>query len=521
MLAPRQWARVTNDERRHLDELMGTQEKLPPNYGKLDVALRSVGYTFEAAVADIVDNSIDADARNVAVRLVLTEQGRLDLAVWDDGKGMSARTLREAMRFGADVTQEIERLGKFGLGLKLASLGQAKELRVISSKNGELSGRAWLEEGIKKGFECYIKDADECQATIKKFTPDLKWSGSGTLVVWHHLYRVGVNHTDPQAHAQKLLNRIRDHLALSFHRFLADTSSASGRKPLRLFLDIFDAKTGRSGLTRRVDCLNPFGYDRTGCEEFPSEMSVDGSFAKKVQMRAHIWPPKSKDPEYKLPGGANKRQGFYFYRNNRLIQAGGWNGIRDEDTHVSLARVEIDFAPDFDVEVSLDVKKMNVALPPDLARALQRARTPSGCDFKKYLGLAEETYRTRTKLATEQPAIPSTGLPAGLRSFLEGEYKIKGAGRHRRISFCWEELPEDEFFSVDVDENTVSLNSVYRREAQHGLRPSSTDTPVLKCLLFMVVEDAFYHERIGPKLRARLDRANRVLIEALSHERSL
>jgi len=101
---------------------MSIEEGLPPNYGKLDVALRSIGYSFEVAVADVIDNSIDAQAKNVLVRLINTGDGHLDLAIWDDGCGMGEKTLKEAMRFGADVSQEIERLGKFGLGLKLASL---------------------------------------------------------------------------------------------------------------------------------------------------------------------------------------------------------------------------------------------------------------------------------------------------------------------------------------------------------------------------------------------------------------
>ena len=101
---------------------MSIEERLPPNYGKLDVALRSIGYSFEVAVADVIDNSNDAQAKNVLVRLINTGDGHLDLATWDDGCGMGEKTLKEAMRFGADVSQEIERLGKFGLGLKLASL---------------------------------------------------------------------------------------------------------------------------------------------------------------------------------------------------------------------------------------------------------------------------------------------------------------------------------------------------------------------------------------------------------------
>lgn len=86
---------------------MSRLEALPPNYARLDKALRSIGYSFEAAVADIIDNSIDAGARNVLVRFILHRDKPLDLAIWDDGSGMSEATLKEAMRFGADVNEEI------------------------------------------------------------------------------------------------------------------------------------------------------------------------------------------------------------------------------------------------------------------------------------------------------------------------------------------------------------------------------------------------------------------------------
>src|SRR5258705_388504 len=151
---------------------MSTEEVLPPNYRKLDVALRSIGYSFDAAVADVIDNSIDAKAKNVLVRLITNREGHLDLAIWDDGCGMSEKTLKEAMRFGADVSQEIERLGKFGLGLKLASLSQAREVRVVTVKDDKLSGRAWLEHGIATGFACTIFETSECEQLVAKVVPD-------------------------------------------------------------------------------------------------------------------------------------------------------------------------------------------------------------------------------------------------------------------------------------------------------------------------------------------------------------
>jgi hypothetical protein len=493
---------------------MSVKESLPPNYARLDVALRSIGYSFEAALADIIDNSIDASARSVLVRLVTRRNRPLDIAIWDDGVGMSPPLLKEAMKFGADVNQEIGRLGKFGLGLKLASLSQARELRVFSYRDGQTSGRGWLEEGIKNAFTCEIFDPKECQTAIKDLVPDRRWKKSGTLVWWSQLYRVGQNHSSPNEHAQKLLHRLNNYLSLAFHRFL----DGSPRK-VDIQLEIYDADTKTSGVPWPLTALNPFGYDRSGHKGFPHRMFLQDGYKDRVSVTAHIWPPNSDAPNYKLPGGANARQGFYFYRNNRLIQGGGWNGIREAEPHSSLARVEIDIAPDVDVELSLDVKKVEIQLPSSLATAFQKAKTESGIDFKKYLSLADETYRTRQATDAELPLIPSQGLPAQFAEFLHRELRIKSTSKHKDLAIEWADLSRDAFFDFDRKEGRLYLNRAYRKMLLHGLPGSSADLPVVKCLVFLLLRDALASQRTGSKVREQLDLLNRILIEAVKYER--
>lgn len=497
---------------------MSKTEHLPPNFGRLDKALRSIGYSFEAAVADIIDNSIDANATNVLVRFILRKNKALDLVICDDGNGMSPETLREAMRFGADVTQELDRLGKFGLGLKLASLSQAKELRVFSHNGDDTSGRAWLEQGISSGFMSTILDPAECRAALKSLVPDRPWRKTGTVVWWSHLYRVGQNHSDPDEHAQKLMRRLKDYLSLAFHRFLG------GKTPLvnlvKMEVDIFDGDSSLEGLPLTLESLDPFGYGVTGLKGFPAELVPADGYTGRIKITGHIWPPNSAAPEYALPGGANSRQGFYFYRNNRLIQGGGWNGMREAEPHRSLARLEVDMHPDFDMEVSLDVKKVEIQLPPDFVKAIQRSRTPSGVDFKKYLAVAEETYRTKPVTEDELPLIPVDGLPSDLRDFLLKELRIDGTKRFRKLKFAWSPLGDDEFFELDSDHDTLRLNKLYRRQLLHGLDGSSTDIPVVKCLLFLVLRDVLYSQRISSKVRERVEQANRILACAVKHERS-
>lgn len=493
---------------------MSKTEHLPPNFGRLDTALRSIGYSFEAAVADIIDNSIDAKARNVLVRFILRKNKALDLVIWDDGNGMSSETLKEAMRFGADVTQEMDRLGKFGLGLKLASLSQAKELRVFSYLGSKTSGRGWLEEGISSGFMSTILAGSECRDMLKFLVPDHPWQKSGTAVWWSHLYRIGLNPSDPNEHAQKLMRRLKNYLSIAFHRFLKRSP-----RVVKMEIDIFDGDSSIEGLPLPLESLNPFGYDATGLKGFPAKLVPADGFADRIKITGHIWPPNSSAPEYALPGGANGRQGFYFYRNNRLIQGGGWNGMREAEPHRSLARLEIDIHPDFDMDISLDVKKVEIQLPPDLVKAIQRSKTSSGVDFKKYLSFAEETYRTKPITEDELPLIPVDGLPADLRDLLLKELRIDGTKRFRKLKFAWSSLDDDHFFQLDRDHDTLRLNKSYRRQLLHGLDGSSTDIPVVKCLLFLVLRDVLYSQRISSKVRERIEQANRILACAVKHER--
>lgn len=179
----------------------------------------------------------------------------------------------------------------------------------------------------------------------------------------------------------------------------------------------------------------------------------------------------------------------------------------------------MDIASDFDVDISLDVKKVEIQLPPDLATAIQKATTRSGIDFKKYLATADQTYRTRRVTESELPLIPSFGLPAQLTKFLHDELRIKATNKHRDLKFKWMHLDESLFFEIDRDAGDLYLNRAFRKQLLHGLAGSSADLPVLKCLLFLVLEDALSSERMSSKSRERIDQVNRILLKAVRYER--
>ena len=249
-------------------------------------------------------------------------------------------------------------------------------------------------------------------------------------------------------------------------------------------------------------------------------MFLEGCYRGRVAIKAHVWPSQSASPSYRLPGGVNSRQGFYFYRNNRLIQGGGWNGMREAEPHSSLARLEIDISPDFDVDVSLDVKKVEIQLLPELVLSIQKAKTASGADFKSYLSIAEEAYRKRKISETELPLIPSIGLPTPLRRFLYNELRIERTAKHRNLNILWKHMDTGVFFEIDREAGYLYLNWAYRTQLLHGLSGSAADIPVVKCLLFLLLEDVLGSERMGSKMRERIEQLNRILVEAVRYERT-
>lgn len=117
---------------------------LPPSAADLLESMRAIGYSFEAALADLIDNSLSADARQI--ELHFSPYDRPYVVVLDDGAGMSPSELTAAMRHGSRdprLARDSRDLGRFGLGLKTASLSQCRRLTVVSWKDGQRSARQW------------------------------------------------------------------------------------------------------------------------------------------------------------------------------------------------------------------------------------------------------------------------------------------------------------------------------------------------------------------------------------------
>ena len=483
------------------------RRKLPPDDRGVFRLASNIGYGLAESVSDLVDNSVDAGARNVLVR-VYQEAGRLtQLAVVDDGDGMDADSLVEAMRIGS-TTKGPESLGKYGIGLKAASLGHTDTLTVISRRDGIPGAVRYTPEGIADGWK--LDQLDEETATSALGQP---WGGflsleqSGTIVVWEHMRRFAAAEGNPAKRFGQLARHLSSHLGLHFQRFL--------ERELAIYIDLLVEDAGSAGLARVVAPLDPFPVE-SGHSGYPTSFQIPIAKGPTLELKAFIWPANSTAPGYKLDGKAAQRQGFYFYRNDRLVQAGGWNGWRNNDAepHFSLARARLELPGD-DALFGLNAQKNGIVPPPGFIDALDVAR--AGTTFlSDYVRQAEKTYRDATGAgAAGRPApILSKGVSKRIRSQLADAAQTNGASK--AVEMRWSKLPEDIFFEISPGGSEILLNQRYRSKVLAGSTASAADAPLVKTLLFLLLRDDLGRKHSNRKVSERHADVNSVLITALS-----
>lgn len=360
-------------------------ELVEPNAPAMIESLRAVGYTVQAAVADLIDNSISAHARNVWVNF-LWDGPRSFVAIADDGDGMDDESLTEAMRLGSRAPFEVRDpgdLGRFGLGLKTASFSQCRRLTVWSrSDSPGFSIRSWDLDYVCETREWRL--LKEAAPGSPERSALLEEPASKTIVVWENLDRLTGNQRtdDDRAHRRFLetVEAVEDHLAMVFHRFL--------EPPPELAIWINGCQ---------VVPWDPFLRAETATQQLAEETfpTADG----RVVVRPFVLPHHARlsaDVHQRAagPDGWNARQGFYVYRNRRLLVPGDWLrlGFQKEE-HAKLARIQVDIPNTLDNTWQIDVKKSTARPPGALREELRRIA-------KVTRKQATEIYRHRGKVIT-------------------------------------------------------------------------------------------------------------------------
>ena len=331
----------------------------PPRAGAMVEALRGLGYNTATALADIIDNSIGAGSDTVYVQFDwAAENSRI--YVLDNGRGMSPEQLDAAMRLGERNPldeREPDDLGRFGLGLKTASFSQCRRLTVGSIHDRRFECLRWdldvlagssddgwyLLEGIHPGSEDFMKP--------------LMDAGRGTLVLWEVLDRVVTNGFQVKDFLE-LATQVSQHLGLIVPR---DISS------MRLRI-LFNDKP--------IKPWDPFLIGHVSKAWSPP--AVICPVMRTVTAQCHVLPHGDRLSEKDNlnaagPEGWTSQQGFYIYRNERLLVAGSWLGLGagrgwTKDEAHRLARIRLDIPNTADADWKIDIRK-STAKPPIAIRS--------------------------------------------------------------------------------------------------------------------------------------------------------
>lgn len=336
-------------------------EVITPSVNLLE-SMRSVGYSTEAAVADLIDNCITAEARHIVIDADVVHAKFL--AVLDDGRGMTAEVAREALRLAGSVGDREETdLGRFGLGLKTASLSQARCLTVVTKCAGRVTALSWDIDFVRDSGQWLLIVLDERDLVDLPLWEEFCAQPAGTLVVWNELDLLLGDTSEPGVFLAERLSVVRSHLALVFHRYLSD-----GRNRLSIKVN---------GIALRP--IDPFLSDSPKTQRTSPETIQIGSSA--VRVEAFTMPhPSGLSAKERLRSdfgdGMREAQGFYVYRNRRLISHGHWYGLARMNELSKQTRVQVDVPTALDALWQLDIKKSRAEPPQSFKLRLRQLIDP-------------------------------------------------------------------------------------------------------------------------------------------------
>jgi hypothetical protein len=467
-------------------------------------------HTFETAIADLIDNSIDAGAGHVLVRLLEQDGAVIGLRVVDDGKGMDESAIDSAMKFARKRDYDSSDLGHFGLGLKAASLSQADELRVYSRSYGVApAGRM-----IRASAPTSVGELDTDDVASVLDTLHLGFAlTSGTVIEWAEP-RTFLSSSDTRDRTRWIEERItglQSHLGIVFHRLIT-------RGVLDITIDVFDLGYDEAGVPRRVEPVDPFGYDALPNDPWPKPLTIalDSSTARG---HAHIWPAsQSGRREFRLSGRPGTlAQGFYFYRRDRLLQIGGWNTLVVPKPELEYARLSLDLDDALAQHVTINPEKAGLELDSDLKSAIRAASVGNDLDFPSYLELAQG-IRQESRRYTKRPIAlvePDRGFGADMLDAFAASVEFADADP---IDIRWRVDRSESPLSVDIERRTVWLNEEYRDVIARPGSMDADDAPLVKTLLMIVFSKYFEGSYLGSREKGEIEAWEQLLTAALREE---
>ena len=373
---------------------MSKDRKHIPKASTLMGSLRSMGYSFESAVADVIDNSISAHAQNIRILFPSTPLDELAIGILDDGDGMKGEVLFEAMRYGS-LSAEEERseddLGRFGMGMKSASLSQCRCLTVISFDGETLNGFKWDYNHILMTQDWMIQELEKNEIDELPYIERLKKQDKGTLVLWQD-FDVISNSSGGQVYSTlvELRSTLENTLALIYHRYL----TGSGMQHLHIYINELGIKPQDPFLEQHPKT--------TVKKEIELDIKDSNGIERIIKIRPFILPfaTELREKDKQLIGGIENlraKQGFYVYRNKRLIIWGTWFGMKQRSELTKNTRIRVDIPNTLDDIWSIDIKKQQASIPKQILQRLKKA-VDEALDFS----VRQQTYRGRTEKVNDK-----------------------------------------------------------------------------------------------------------------------
>ena len=346
----------------------------------LITGLRAIGYNFSTAVADIIDNSVSACASEIKIYSDPLETEPY-FCILDNGCGMNGKELDNAMLPGSDRENKEDsklELGRFGLGLKSASLSQCREFTVASKKYGKIRAMSFDLDVIEKENKLMLKQLNAEEIECLPQISELDTYETGTLVVWTKFDKIEGLAKNFEDSFRSVVAESKKHVELVFHRFYSKISIYYNDK--------------------RIEKRDPFLLDSVGRQQTgrTSNIVIDGSEIVVIPYTLPFANTLTSEEKALLgnPKSIFDEQGFYLYRNERLISWGSWMhmGIRSELN--KLARIQVDIPSTLDSVWMLDVKKSSAKIPDKIKDRIKMAVEDSIVRSKrttKFPGVKEQS----------------------------------------------------------------------------------------------------------------------------------
>ena len=351
-------------------------EVAEPNPEYLIKSIAEQGYSLESSLADLMDNSVSANADRIEV-LIKMEQEPFTLFIADNGNGMDEETLIKSMQFPSNSPEKernVADLGRFGLGMKTASFSQTRCFTVLSRKKGTktFSGRTWDVNHLKHvgKWLTIVNTHEEITKLIQQYHTlseghlnHFENFDANTIIVWNGLYKFEnyLEEGNRQTALKKQITEVTsDYLALVFHRYM-------------------ERKTNSLQIRINNNLIAPFNPFPTTVTDFrPIEYKQKHFSTDTIKIEGFVLPSRSIDESQGISLWTTKNrslmdmEGIYIYRADRLIHFGDWNGLIKKAPRLQLARLRVDIGNSVDHLLHLNVAKSQIEIPHDLKVAFEK-----------------------------------------------------------------------------------------------------------------------------------------------------